>query len=63
MSTQGEYISELLKTHLYFSSRVLFSEKKKSGEKIVVIFLPSLCKENQQLPGFGTQSEGCVSKT
>ncbi|KAI1242029.1 hypothetical protein IHE44_0005543 [Lamprotornis superbus] len=32
--------------------------RRKSGEKIVVIFLPCLCKENQQFPGFGTQSEG-----
>lgn len=39
-----------------------FQRKKKSGEKIVVIFLPSLCKENQKLPGFGTQSEGRVSE-
>lgn len=37
-------------------------QRRKNGEKIVVIFLPSLCKENQQFPCFGTQSEGRVSE-
>lgn len=32
-------------------------------EKIVVIFLPTIFNENQQLAGFGTYSEGALSET
>lgn len=46
----------------YRTSIVSPFQRKKSGEKIVVIFLPSLYNERQQLSGFGTQSEGLVSE-
>lgn len=35
--------------------------REESGEKVVVMYFSP--KENQQLPGFDTQSEGHVSET